>query len=159
MCDYSLGGLPNRLAVHGDELMVHRFPTYSMGLAPAADLQPNIRASSGGRSLWQRVKSFFDFTPFCSSIQAVCIPPGASLILKNIPDDLRRKWSLAEEETVLFTQSSAEAHTYRDAVCFRNGRQVSLQHLTEGLLVKVLSLGGEPVGDQEPATAEPALRR
>ncbi len=159
MCDYSLGGLPNRLAVDGDELMVHRFPTYSMGLAPAADLQPNVRASPGNRSLWQRIKYFFDLTPFCSSIQAVCIPPGASLILKNIPDDLRRKWNLKEQETVLFTQISVEAHTYRDAVCFRNGRQVSLQHLTEGLPVKVLSLGGESVGHREPATAEPAFRR
>ena len=157
MCDYSLGGLPNRLAVDGDELMVHRFPTYSMGLAPAADLRPEI-ASSGDQSLWRRVKSFFALTPFCSSIQAVCIPPGASLILKNIPDDLRRKWSVGEEETVLFTQISAEAHTYRDAVCFRNGRQVSLQHLNEGLLVKVLSLGGEPVTDQEWTIPEPAWR-
>jgi len=105
------------------------------------------------------VKSFFALTPFCSSIQAVCIPPGASLILKNIPDDLRRKWSVSEEETILFTQISAEAHTYRDAVCFRNGRQVSLQHLPEGLLVKVLSLEGEPVRDREPAIAEPAWHR
>ena len=158
MCDYSLGGLPNRLAVDGDELMVHRFPTYSMGLAPAADLRSEI-ASAGNQSLWRRVKSFFALTPFCSNIQAVCIPPGASLILKNIPDDLRRKWSVGEEETVLFTQISAEAHTYRDAVCFRNGRQVSLQHLTEGLLVRVLSLEGESVTDQQPAITEPALHR
>jgi hypothetical protein len=157
MCDYSLGGLPNRLAVDGDELMVHRFPTYSMGLAPAADLRPET-ASAGDQGLWRRVKSFFALTPFCSSIQAVCIPPGASLILKNIPDDLRRKWSVGEEETVLFTQISAEAHTYRDAVCFRNGRQVSLQHLNEGLLVKVLSLGGEPVSDRERTIPEPAWR-
>ncbi len=158
MCDYSLGGLPNRLAVDGDELMVHRFPTYSMGLAPAADLRSEI-ASSGDQTLWQRVKSFFALTPSCSSIQAVCIPPGASLILKNIPDELRRKWSVGEEETVLFTQISAEVHTYRDAVCFRNGRQVSLQHLPEGLLVKVLSLEGEPVRGREPAIAEPACHR
>jgi hypothetical protein len=156
MCDYSLGGLPNRLAVDGDELVVHRFPTYSMGLAPAADLQSKT-VSWRDQCLWQRVKSFFVLTPFCSSIQAVCIPPGATLILKNIPDDLQRKWSVGQEETVLFTQISAEAHTYRDAVCFRNGRQVSLQHLTEGLLVKVLSLEGESI--REPAIAEPAWHR
>jgi hypothetical protein len=157
MCDYSLGGLPNRLAVDGDDLMVHRFPTYSMGLAPAADLRPEI-ASAGDQSLWKRVKSFFAVTPFCSSIPAVCIPPGASLILKNIPDDLRRKWNVGEEETVLFTQISAEAHTYRDAVCFGNGRQVSLQHLSEGMLVKVLSLEGEPVADHARTIPEPAWR-
>jgi hypothetical protein len=39
MCDYSLGGLPNRLAVDGEELIVHRFPTHSIGLASAADWQ------------------------------------------------------------------------------------------------------------------------
>jgi hypothetical protein len=26
MCDYSLAGVPNRLAVEGEELVVHRFP-------------------------------------------------------------------------------------------------------------------------------------
>ena len=33
MCDYSLAGIPNRLAVEGEELAVHRFPTGSIGLA------------------------------------------------------------------------------------------------------------------------------
>jgi len=26
MCDYSLAGIPNRLAVEGEQLVVHRFP-------------------------------------------------------------------------------------------------------------------------------------
>ena len=33
MCDYSLTGIPNRLAVEGEELVVHRFRTGSLGLA------------------------------------------------------------------------------------------------------------------------------
>jgi hypothetical protein len=33
MCDYSLAGVPNRLAVEGEELVVHRFPTGALGLA------------------------------------------------------------------------------------------------------------------------------
>jgi hypothetical protein len=158
MCDYSLGGLPTRLAVEGEELMVHRFPTYSMGLAPAGDLQATGSAPSAHQSLWQRIKSLFALTPFSSCVPAVCIPPGASLILKNIPEDLQRKWNLAQEESVLFTQVGAEANTYRDAVCFGNGRQVLLQHLTERLLVKVVSLGGEGISDREPAIAERPLR-
>jgi hypothetical protein len=32
MCDYSLAGVPNRLAVEGEQLVVHRFPTGSVGL-------------------------------------------------------------------------------------------------------------------------------
>ena len=36
MCDYSLMSLPNRLAVCGDELIVHRFELGAIGLASAA---------------------------------------------------------------------------------------------------------------------------
>jgi len=158
MCDYSLGGLPNRLAVEGDELIVHRFPTYSMGLAPADYLQPTIAPRSDDHSLWGRIKAFFALPPFCPNVQAVCVPTGASLILKGVPCDLQRKWDVGEEETVVFTQISAEYQTHRDAICFRNGRQVSLQHLREGLLVKVASLGGDPAGDQEPAAVEVSMR-
>ena len=154
MCDYSLGGLPNRLATEGDELIVHRFPTSSIGLAPAADVQTNSSDSPGNQSLWQRMKALLALPRFCPDIPAVCVPPGASLMLRNIPSDLQRKWDIGEEETVLFTQISAEFKTHRDTICFRNGRQISLQHLREGLLINVVSLGGEPVGDQEPTVVE-----
>ncbi len=151
MCDYSLGGLPNRLAAEGDELIVHRFPTYSIGLAPAASLRTKSRNSA---HLWRRIQAFLTLPRFRPGVKAVCVPPGASLILKGIPRDLQRKWDVGDEETVLFTQISAEFKTHRDAICFRNGRQVSLQHLREGILMKVAALGSEPVGDQEPAVIE-----
>ena len=39
MCDYSLAGIPNRLAVEGEELVVHPFPTGALRLAsPASEL-------------------------------------------------------------------------------------------------------------------------
>ena len=86
MCDYSLGGLPNRLAVDGEELIVHKFPTQSIGLASSADLQAKSVAASGrDRGLWDRVKNFFALAFDCSDAPAVCVPPGASLILKSIP--------------------------------------------------------------------------
>jgi len=154
MCDYSLGGLPNRLATEGDELIVHRFPTSSIGLAPAADVQTDSSDSPGDQSLWRRMMALLTLPRFCPNIQAVCVPPGASLMLRNIPSDLQRKWDVGEEETVLFTQTSAEFKTYRDTICFRNGRRISLQHLREGLLIKVVSLGGETAGDQDPSLAE-----
>ena len=154
MCDYSLGGVPNRLAAEGDELIVHRFPTSSMGLAPAAQMQTKSSVSMCDQSLWRRIKAFLALPRFCPGIQAVCIPPGASLILKGIPGDLQHRWDIGEEEIVLFTQTSAEFNTHRDAICFRNGRQVSLQHLRAGLLVKVVSLGGEAAGDQTPSMVE-----
>jgi hypothetical protein len=151
MCDYSLGGLPNRLAAEGDDLIVYRFPTYSVGLAPAG---PQQTKSSNSPHLWRRIQAFLTLPRFRPGIHAVCVPPGASLILKGIPCDLQRKWDVGEEETVLFTQISAEFKTHRDAICFRNGRQVSLQHLREGLLIKVVSLGSDPAGDQEPKVVE-----
>jgi len=154
MCDYSLGGLPNRLAAEGDELIVHRFPTYSMGLAPAAQLQTKSNNFPRNQSLWRRIVAFLTLPRFRPDIQAVCVPPGASLILKDIPCDLQRKWDIEKEETVLFTQISAEFKTHRDAICFRHGRQVSLQYLREGLLIKVVSLGNGPVGDEGPSVVE-----
>jgi hypothetical protein len=39
MCDYSLMGIPNRLAVEREELVTHRFPTSSIGFASPEDLQ------------------------------------------------------------------------------------------------------------------------
>ena len=121
MCDYSLGGLPNRLAVDGEELIVHRFSTHSIGLASSADLQiMKIReARQRDQSLWQRINSLFAPASDCRSVLAVCVPPGARLVLKSIPMDLQCKWSVGADEGVVFTQTSAEANTYRDALQFR----------------------------------------
>ncbi len=43
MCDYSLMAVPNRLAQEGEELVMHRFPTGSLGLASPVDLKPAAR--------------------------------------------------------------------------------------------------------------------
>jgi len=146
MCDYSLAGIPNRLAVDGEELVVHRFPTHSVGLASRADLLPQPNATPNEQSVWQRIKYFLAPKLDHPNAVAVCIPPGARLHVRNIPSDLQRKWNIGAEETVTFVQTSTEP-TYRDAVCFSNGRQVSLQRLTEGMPVRVISLGG----DQSPS--------
>jgi len=153
MCDYSLRGLPNRLAVEGEELVVHRFPTHSIGLASAADLRPKTSVADSDQNLWQRMKNIFTSISDCPTASAVCVPPGARLILKGIPLDLQRKWNIGEEENVVFVQTSAEVNRYRDAFCFRNGHQVSLQLLREGMSLKVVSLGGDLVGEPQPAVA------
>jgi len=143
MCDYSLGGIPNRLAVEGEELVAHRFVTGSMGLASEADLRPlEVAQTRGSKGFWQMVKSVFEGRPRCHEPAAVCIPPGARLIVKNISEDLRRKWGVEEEECVVFTQIGANAYSYRDAIHFRNGKQVLLQNLREGMRLQVLSMSG-----------------
>jgi hypothetical protein len=38
MCDYSLLGVPNRLAKEGEELIVYSFPTCSKGLTSPAEV-------------------------------------------------------------------------------------------------------------------------
>ena len=67
MCDYSLAGVPNRLAVEGEQLVVHRFP-HSLGLASPS---PSLAQTSSQKT-----------TP------AVCVAPGARLLLRDIPEDL-----------------------------------------------------------------------
>jgi len=137
MCDYSLCGLPNRLALEGETLEVHKFTTGSMGLASPIDLhRPQEEAPRKG--FWQTMKSLFQ-TRFQPET-AVCIPPGADLILKGIPAALQQRYGVEEEEGVKFVQTSAAANTHRDAIQFENGRIAGLQELPEGLQVEVLSL-------------------
>jgi hypothetical protein len=143
MCDYSLCGLPTRLAMEGEELVLHKFPTGSKGLASPADLieREPVRTPMA-QGLWKRIRSLFEPSRQAISVRAICIPPGAELILRDIPPDLLRNACLAREEPVTFTQISADVNNYRDAVRFRNGCQIRLQELREGMRVKVLSLGG-----------------
>jgi hypothetical protein len=57
-----------------------------------------------------------------------------------VPARLQQELAVGTVERVTFKQISAAAHTYRDAVRFRNGREVRLQELREGLRVLVLDL-------------------
>jgi hypothetical protein len=145
MCDYSLFAIPNRLATEGDRLVIHRFPTGSLGLASRTDIArielASAEASKG--SFWHRVKCYLQETPSRSiPIPAVCVPPGAWLILKEIPRFMQRKYGLESEEGAEFIQTNAEADTYRDALRFHNGAQIRLQELRLGQMVEVLSLAG-----------------
>jgi hypothetical protein len=146
MCDYSLCGIPNRLAVEGEELVVHRFSTGSMGLASVVDLQvhQSVREAAPRKTFWESLKSFFEGPDQSAAVPAVCIPPGAQLILTDIPADLRRRHHLSPEELAVFTQTSAEFYSYRDAIRFQSRFEVHLQDLREGMHVRVLSLAGAP---------------
>jgi len=140
MCDYSLMAVPNRLAREGEELVAHRFPTGSLGLASPADLK---RASDpkapARRTFWCVVKEFFN-PPRTCPVPAVCIPPGARMELLDIPARLQQELGVGPTETVTFTQISAAVNSYRDAVRFCNGREVRLQELREGQRARVLDL-------------------
>jgi len=119
MCDYSLAGIPNRLAVEGEELVVHRFPTGSIGLASPCTTV----------SRW-----------FGKQTPAVCVPPGARLILLDVPERQQHDFAVRSMEEVTFVQLSATPYQYRDAVRFCNGRVIRLQELRVGLRIRVLQV-------------------
>lgn len=123
MCDYSLAEMRSRLAADGDELLVHRFPSGSLGLRSA-------------RRCWREIL-------FPSAVVAVCIPPGAQLSLQDIPAALQRCLRVGSRETVTFVQQSLEVYRHRDAVRFANGNEVLLQDLAPGQRATVLTLDCE----------------
>ena len=69
---------------------------------------------------------------------AVCIPPGAGLLLRDLPETFQRQFGVGASEPVTFVQLGAAAYEYRDAIRFKNGREVLLQRLSEGQQVHVL---------------------
>jgi hypothetical protein len=131
MCDYSLAEVRTRLAVEGEELTIYRFPTGTLGFTSPAELEqrPELR---GWRS-WFSARQ----VP-C----AVCIPPGARLVLQDIPPRLQSGLGLRGEEPVVFLQTGIDAGRHRDAVRFRNNQELLLQRLAERQRARVVSLGG-----------------
>jgi len=136
MCDYSLHGIENRLAVQGENLVVYRFHTGSKGLTSPANLESPKPATGFLSFLAQKLVE----TP---SVCAVCIPDGARLQLSGISPELQAAHDVSENETVTFRQTTADEAAHRDAVQFRNGAIVGLQKLNEGQRVEVLSLSSE----------------
>ena len=149
MCDYSLQGLSNRLAVEGEQLVTYRFPTGSVGMATPTDIaaakRPKLQAGCR-RSLWSALKHWMDV----DQVPAVCLPPGAHLLMNHIPEWLKREFALQTVENVTFVQLSVDAYSYRDGIRFRDGEQVLLQKIREGVRFKVLSLGMEAVSQRVP---------
>ena len=130
MCDYSLVALRTRLAVDCEELVTYRFPTGSLGLTAPAELElykpePHVWGSS------------YDASKVAC---AVCIPHGARLRLRDIPQRLQQQLGVGAEEEVVFIQMSAEVGRHRDGVRFANGQEILLQRLAAGQHARVVSL-------------------
>jgi len=151
MCDYSLMGMPSRLAREGEDLVVHAFPTGSLGLAPdvASSGSAAPRTSNAFLSFVEKLRGKTE-----QQEAAVCIPPGAKLLLRDISGEVRNSLRVDEAEEVTFTQLTANPGEYRDAVRFKNGRELLLQRLDDGQRVRVLklSLCDEVVEEVSPET-------
>jgi hypothetical protein len=111
MCDCLLLGVPNRRAVEGEQLVVHRFRTGSLFFNPSE--RPSARA--------------------------VWMPAGARSVVEDIPAQLHQTIGVGQIELVTFTRVTAPGG-YRDAVRFKNGREVRLQELCEGQCLWVMDL-------------------
>jgi len=155
MCDYSLHAQPNRLAIEGEPLVVHRFSRGSIGLASPSDLKPpSIKSQPNAKPWpwwsWATISTWFQAPEVeCRPICAVCVPPGARLVVRDIPENLQQAFKIREVEEVTFVQLSADEYTYRDAVRFSNGHKLVLQQLHPGQRVDVLRLSSDAVVDLE----------
>jgi hypothetical protein len=105
MCDYSLMGIPNRLAREGEDLVVYQFRTGSRGLTS----DTSVTNSDTQR----RYESFGIVNRLFGNLEpervAVCIPPGARLLLSDIPRDVQNAFTVGASEEVTFTQLTATA--------------------------------------------------
>jgi hypothetical protein len=139
MCDYSLGGIPSRLAREGEELVTHRFVTGSIGLASVADLEPKPQLN-----WWRRL--FYSAPALC----AVCMPPGARLKISAVTSHGVLSESFCGVEGT-FTQIHPEAYSYRDAIVFDTwGRRYLLQTLGAGIRLHVVSLAASETRQTHP---------
>lgn len=138
MCDYSLMSFPNRLAREGEQLVVHRFGTGTLGLVQPPRKIANPTAEKP-RSWWRKAIEWLR-EPNQASPCVVCIPPGARLILRDISGQMQERLGVSGAEIVFFTQIGADQHAHRDAIRFANGREILLQHLNPGQRADVLSL-------------------
>jgi hypothetical protein len=159
MCDYSLHGVKNRLANEGEQLFIHMFHTGSKGLASVTDLR-NLEKPAPGAGVWVRFKCWVENqrrwinVDMNKAFPAVCIPPGARLLVDGIPSLMQKRFGVGPREEVTFVQLTAEPFRYRDAIRFANGQEILLQKLSEGLRMDVLSL---TLAEETPAP-KPAAR-
>jgi hypothetical protein len=137
MCDYSLATVRNRLAVEGEELVVYRFPAGSVGLTSPEELE-------SFKHKWPGWLSGFRAP---ASPCAVCIPPGARLVLRDIPERLRFQLGIGEVGQVIFIQREAGRH--RDGLRFQNNQEILLQHLAVGQHATVLSLSADEATEEQ----------
>ena len=141
MCDYSLHSFATRLAEEGEQLCVYQFPTGSKGLVAANEFPNRYTgfAATFRERFWTTISTLFKPEP-AAPLCAVCVPPGAKLLLTDIAPTTQRRFGISASEEVVFTQLSAAPYQYRDAVRFANGRQLLLQQLEEGLHVEVQAI-------------------
>jgi hypothetical protein len=138
MCDYSMTVEQSRPAVEGERLVVHRFSNGVKGFVSPPDLAATIEAETGW---WRRALSWLGAG---RNPCAICLDPGAKLVLRDVPEVLQSSLQLEPEEEVTVTHRGFPG-SHRDAVRFRHGREILVQELPIGLIADVLSTDRRPI--------------
>lgn len=145
MCDYSLYSNETRLAEDGEELVLHKFTTGTLGFISASDLaQAEAQAKTEPEGFWPSLKALF-LPPQEQKMRVpvICIPPGARLLLGDVPPKVQASLCIGSSEIAVFTEVSSRSYSYRDALLLPNGTRVLLQDLPPCLHAMVLSTAAE----------------
>lgn len=137
MCNCSLRNVRGRMAIEGESLQLHHFPTGCWGFTSPNYLQPPPALATHG---WR--KTFLDWLGLgrTTSTQAVYVPAGARLILREITQSFQQLLDVGAEEEVTFIQRCSVTEVHGDGILFRNGWEILLQHLPIGQRFDVLRL-------------------
>ena len=139
MCDYSLYAIPNRLAEDGEQVVLHRFGSGTIGFASVKDVpRKEAHCLTGWQSLCAGVKAFL-LPRSGPTAPAVCMPPATRLMVTDVPSDVQRVHRIHSGDTVVTTEITSQSYSYRDALLLPNGKCVLLQDLPEGIEAVVLS--------------------
>lgn len=148
MCDYSLYAIPNRLAEDGEQVVLHRFGSGTIGFASVNDVPPKVaECLTRWQSLCAGVKALL-LPRSCPTVPAVCMPPASRLMVTNVPADVQRFHRIHSGDAVVTTEITSQSYSYRDALLLHNGRCVLLQDLPEGIEAVVLSTALETAETQ-----------
>jgi hypothetical protein len=154
MCDYPPRSIRNRLAETGEDLVLHKFETGSFGFASAVDLQEceskNEKTSSG---IWAVMKDWLLLPQHSARVPAICVPPGAQLLLSDIPASVQASLYIRSSEIAVFTELHARHYRFRDALLLPNATRVLLQDLPEGLHALVLSMSSDTCSKEQTVVA------
>ncbi|HTP30861.1 MAG TPA: hypothetical protein VMJ75_01735 [Candidatus Acidoferrales bacterium] len=139
MSDPAMKSVSSRLAEQDDDLVCYRFRCTTIAFARFADLQAaEDPAPQSPGSFWSELKEVF-FPPSPPTVPVVRVPPGARLLLMDIPEALRESFGVGRIEEVSLAQVN-ENDTVRDAVRFSNGCELLVTSLHAGQRVRVLSV-------------------
>jgi hypothetical protein len=149
MCDYSLYSR-SRLAEEGEDLVLHKFDTGSLGFAAATDLiQCEAAREKDSSSFWGLMRDWLLLPRRTERIPVVCVPPGAQLLVSGIPAGVQVCLCVQSSEIAVFTELHSRNYSYRDALLLPNATRVLLQDLPEGIHATVLSTSSDSSTQEE----------